>query len=89
MDKTDETQFDKNEGNQLVINSNTGTINITNHIKCDTKAIESWLEKEKLQSQVFGDFIKSASGIAKDFIEHSRSEKAEASEKTKKNTRKQ
>lgn len=83
MDKTDETQFDKNEGNQLVINSNTGTINIHNHVKGNNEALEAYIESEKLTSKNISDFIMAASQIAKDILE------ATKNEKNKKNTRKQ
>lgn len=77
----DETQFDKNEGTQLVIHDNAGTINVHNHFNDNTKSAEARRENEKEQNKLVADLLNNISKFATEYIEM---EKV-----NKKNTRKQ
>lgn len=63
-----ENQLDKNDGAQLVIQSNQGTINIHNHVNDNTKAVEAKRENEKEQNKIFANFLVSAKEIANKFM---------------------
>lgn len=64
-----EMKLEKNDGLQLVIQSNSGTINIHNHVNDNTRSIDAKRETEKERNKIFSDFIVSAKEVAKDFIQ--------------------
>lgn len=68
MEKEQEV-LDENNGIQIVIQSNNGTITIHNHSNDNTQAINAKRENEKEQNKLVFDFINAGSKIAHEFIE--------------------
>lgn len=72
-----------NDGNKTIIHDNHATITINNYSKTNDKAIECFIESEKLDSKNIADFIKLSSEIANKIIDLEKFKRETLNKKTK------